>query len=407
MVHQPSLSLKSYLLRSQIYLNCAIVLMFTLAFTLIASLTFKEYSEQSLGMISHALADQLQAPLLFDDQRTAQKLLEQYQEQYHLASIVITDHAQRPLLASTSHQNNQLISLNTLQTWLISPDAGNARIQHNGVVLGYVSVTDSLQPVLDFLSSLFAVFIAGLLLGFLLIYINIRLIYLRIARGLDVLASTTAQLTRQRDFSQRVPLGQIREFNVISAHFNELLTELQGWQQHLEQENQSLTHRALHDPLTHLANREHFEQHVTALFAKQPVEPFALLYLDNDRFKHINDHYGHAIGDNVLCGMAERMRAAVNAEDFIARIGGDEFAIIVHRVEYAHQLLGRLQGLLACQHEPLQLKDQQLTFSFSIGVALSRQATDMAELIHQADQAMYQAKHDATKRFAFFYADRD
>ncbi len=159
-------------------------------------------------------------------------------------------------------------------------------------------------------------------------------------------------------------------------------------------QRQLLDHAAFHDPLTGLRNRKALVDTV-----KQTTSG-SVLFCDLDHFKPVNDGYGHALGDDLLVLVAERLRGCVRKEDIIARIGGDEFVIVSPHVERAviEQLAQRILDAL---HRPFSVNGQRLTIGVSIGIACD-EALD-ANVIIRADHAMYQAK--AAGRGVWRWAD--
>jgi diguanylate cyclase (GGDEF)-like protein len=159
---------------------------------------------------------------------------------------------------------------------------------------------------------------------------------------------------------------------------------------------------ANHDDLTRLVNRSMFRKRLeeTIALASSDRRGLAVFYLDLDRFKQVNDTRGHEVGDRVLVECAKRMRSAVRSIDVIARIGGDEFAIILpflQEPEPAELLAKRLVALMA---EPFVIDDEGLTIGASIGVALFPQhGSTIDALLRHADQALYQAKRSGRNTF--------
>ncbi|MBI5106163.1 MAG: EAL domain-containing protein [Solirubrobacterales bacterium] len=165
-----------------------------------------------------------------------------------------------------------------------------------------------------------------------------------------------------------------------------------------------LRHQAFHDNLTGLANRALFEDRLGHALARARRDgpPAAVLFLDLDDFKTINDSLGHGVGDQVLRTVAERVAGALRAVDTAARLGGDEFAILLHDVgdaAGAREVAGRLQAALAA---PLELDGRTLTFGASIGVALADGRTGVEEVLRNADVAMYSAKAHGKRGVAVF-----
>jgi diguanylate cyclase (GGDEF)-like protein/PAS domain S-box-containing protein len=172
---------------------------------------------------------------------------------------------------------------------------------------------------------------------------------------------------------------------------------------HMEEQ---LRHDALHDALTGLPNRLLFMERLAhaILRAKRRVRyQFAVLFLDLDRFKVINDSLGHHVGDDLLVMVAKRLQSCLRAEDSVARLGGDEFAILledIQGVEDATRIAERIQQELST---PLSLSGFDVFTSASIGIALSSTAYERPEyLLRNADMAMYRAKAAGQARFEVF-----
>jgi diguanylate cyclase (GGDEF)-like protein/PAS domain S-box-containing protein len=156
---------------------------------------------------------------------------------------------------------------------------------------------------------------------------------------------------------------------------------------------QELRHQAFHDVLTGLANRSLFRDRLGHALARatRGRGPTAVLYLDLDDFKVVNDRLGHAAGDRLLVAVGERLRSATRAEDTVARLGGDEFAIIVEEKESAEAAVaaGRILGALAA---PFRVDDVEISIRGSIGIASGTAVEQADEVLRQADIAMYAAK---------------
>lgn len=165
-----------------------------------------------------------------------------------------------------------------------------------------------------------------------------------------------------------------------------------------------LQRRAHHDPLTGLANRALFTLHLDALVASDgPAGDFAVLYIDLDRFKTVNDTLGHAAGDELLCQLADRLRLVTRACDTVARIGGDEFAIIVTDVATAAHAQAAAERVERTLRTPFDLAGSRRPVSASIGVAIGRaDHASSGEVLREADLAAYAAKADPTTIWALF-----
>jgi diguanylate cyclase (GGDEF)-like protein len=156
-------------------------------------------------------------------------------------------------------------------------------------------------------------------------------------------------------------------------------------------------HASLHDPLTGLANRSLIldRLHLALARAGRRSSLAAVIFLDLDDFKPINDTLGHRAGDEILVRIAERFRSAVRPSDTLGRWGGDEFVIVCEDLERASDAPAIVARLAAAFDEPFTVHGTELHVAASIGVAVSRGGDDRpAALIHAADAAMYRVKHD-------------
>ncbi len=165
-----------------------------------------------------------------------------------------------------------------------------------------------------------------------------------------------------------------------------------GDQKRLQNE---LTHQAFHDSLTGLANRALFKDRVEQALtrARRHRRPLAVLFLDLDRFKAINDSFGHASGDALLVAVSKRLRDCVRAEDTVARLGGDEFAVLVENLAGDAEVRLVSERIKDTFRDPLVIEGRELAVAASIGIALSEAGDETADdLLRNADLAMYRAK---------------
>lgn len=172
-----------------------------------------------------------------------------------------------------------------------------------------------------------------------------------------------------------------------------------------KQRQMELEQQALYDPVTTLANRVLFHDRMEHAFAssrRRPPHPFTVFFMDLDGFKAVNDSHGHEAGDKVLHEVARRMSLAIRPGDTLARIGGDEFAVILRdaaEVRHGHAVADRL---IASVNEPITLGAASVTVGISIGAALDHKGYESAnDLINAADKAMYRAKLGGKNRVIF------
>lgn len=398
-------SLKAYFLQSQFYLSTIIMGTAIVGIVIITTHIFRSYSQYNLQLLTHVLASEVQTAVMFNDQISLKQTLDNSIQKYPLTHIAIMDNEGNILSKVTSFKDfYDYYWLGSLQSWLIPSELGHAPIHYNGKKIAELQIDISMRPLINFFKLFALMVVCCGAISYLITQVSTRLIYRKINQSLQQLTSSTDAVIKHRNFQKTIPSGYILEFNKISNSFNVLLQEVHVWHTHLEQQNSHLEHRALHDTLTMLPNRAYFNQHLNFLFENNLTrDKFALLYIDNNDFKSVNDSYGHQVGDLVLREMAQRLKNHLRTNDFIARIGGDEFAVLLHNVTLIANAIIVAQNLIRASHQPIFISDtESINASFSIGIALSNSVDSIEQLIHQADLAMYKAKLDPYRHYAVY-----
>jgi diguanylate cyclase (GGDEF)-like protein len=194
-------------------------------------------------------------------------------------------------------------------------------------------------------------------------------------------------------------IGQLaRSFDAMTNSLDERLKEINL----AESEKHRL---AYYDPLTDLPNRRLLQDRLDLALvrSRRHGNSFALLYIDLDNFKHINDSLGHTAGDQLLKVMAARYLAALREDDIVCRLGGDEFAVILHDIQHDEDVTFVVEKLLVTSQTPLAFDGKELHVSASIGVALyPKDAEDVNTLEKNADLALYHAKDEGKNTFRMF-----
>ena len=177
----------------------------------------------------------------------------------------------------------------------------------------------------------------------------------------------------------------------------------------LKQAQELIIHHALHDPLTNLPNRTLLlERLELAIHRAKRIENYhyAVLFLDLDRFKVINDSLGHLIGDQLLTTVAQKLKTHLRDADLVARLGGDEFVILLEDISGVEKVIQIVNRILVDCQTPLIINGHEIFISFSIGIALGKKDYHQAsDLIRDADIAMYQVKKQGRNSYKFFDSD--
>jgi len=209
-------------------------------------------------------------------------------------------------------------------------------------------------------------------------------------------------LNRRKDgtlYHEELTIAPVREENGRILHYVGVKQNVSK-RKHNERE---IHFQAHHDLLTGLANRRRLLQKLDeSIPCCNEGRMLAVLFLDLDRFKPVNDRYGHHVGDQLLVAVADRLRSCVRGSDLVARLGGDEFVVLLDTIQAAEQAARVGRKILTALSQPLLLEGRDVTTSASLGIALCpHDGTDAATLLHRADQAMYRAKAAGRGRVSF------
>lgn len=199
-------------------------------------------------------------------------------------------------------------------------------------------------------------------------------------------------------------ISAVRNSEREITHFVAVFADISS----LKHAQAKLDYQAHHDPLTGLPNRALFESRLQAVLTseQQSNRQGAVLFLDLDRFKHINDSLGHPVGDLLLKGIAQRLKEQVRDVDTVARLGGDEFIILLPGLHKPSDASTIANKLLACFNAPFQAGEHEFFTSASIGISLYPQdGIDVSTLIRNADAAMYRSKAKGRNRVEAYTVD--
>ncbi|SIP99207.1 diguanylate cyclase/phosphodiesterase with PAS/PAC sensor(s) [Domibacillus enclensis] len=174
-----------------------------------------------------------------------------------------------------------------------------------------------------------------------------------------------------------------------------------------EEELKKLAH---HDSLTGVANRYAYHNRLASIIETSIRfdQKLAVFFLDLDRFKQVNDTFGHSAGDQLLVELSTRLKRLLGNKDFIARLGGDEFSIALTNIRHAREAFGLAEAIIHSFSVPFQLEGQDIYMSTSIGISFfPEDGLDVDTLINKADKAMYYSKEKSRNRFSVYHEDMD
>ena len=310
-------TLRSVIGRGHMILALVAVSLASVSLTLLGVLALRVYAEHNLHLIARSINYTVEAAVVFNDSAAATEALSLIASTEEVARAEVFD-ANGKLLAQWVRPDTGMLSrveLELAHTLLEQPIS--QPILHQGRTVGSIHLTGHGASLLRFLlSGLAGILICTALSAWVALHLAQRLLR-GITGPLQSLAAVAHAARSERDFDRRVPPAQIAELDSLGSDFNALLGEMEAWQSHLQSENETLAHQASHDSLTGLPNRAFFEGRLIRALrsAAKLNERVAVLFLDSDRFKDINDNFGHAAGDAVLVAVAERVRAQLREDD--------------------------------------------------------------------------------------------
>lgn len=349
-------------------------------------------ADRNLELAAHLGAYGAEPALVFNDAQAAREGIEPLTRIPGIARLRILDDRGRPLTEWNSPARDPV----PLLTGLFFPRPASVAVRRNGSVIGTIEVWGDSSTLTAYVRvGLLAGLVCLLITALGTIFLARRFEY-ELVKPLNEIATVAHDVRLHRRFDKRVrPLG-IAELDRLGGDINALLDELQGWQGTMESERAVLAHRASHDTLTAMPNRAAFDEQLALRIqaADGRNDRFALLFIDADNFKAANDNFGHPAGDAVLVALSGRIKETLRKGDFAARIGGDEFIVIIDPLDNdarPDDLADRVRASVA---QPIALPGgDSYSISVSIGVAVyPDDGADATALLSAADGAMYADK---------------
>lgn len=376
----------------------SIVITMTLIWLLlcvVSVVTLKQYAQKNLALTGATMSTSLEAALVFGDEAAAADTLATLgkQGQYSLAEVYDKNNNLFARWSFNTDKNSE--QFNKLVSHWLFPQPVMQPVMHNKIVIGQIKLTARDSLISHFIWTSLAVLTASILIASAIAMIISRHLHYDVVTALQNITDVAHDVRTNRNFSRRVSQERIEEFQQFAQDFNSLLDEMEEWQRTLQATNAQLLRTAMHDPLTGLPNRASFRAAITALMKnKNSRTHSALLFLDGDNFKHINDTWGHAAGDSVLMETANRLIEFGGKRHMAFRLGGDEFAVILNGIDNEYQVQ-RICAALTQQFVRLfDMHNGHLApFSLSVGYALTCEHDTVESLLEQADRNMYVMKN--------------
>jgi diguanylate cyclase len=382
----------------------------TVAFLIFDAISYRALLQNRLATLADVVGQNSTAALSFDDPAAAVEILEALRAEPPVVCACLYDVSGR-LFAGYQRQPGRHECPRALTQ---SPPANRdlpavlRPVMRHGELVGTLGLSSDLQEMerrrkqMLWVAALLAVMalVAGGVSG--------ALLQRKISRPIFEMARAMDEVTVRKNFSLRVSRSGTDEIRQLGKGFNAMLAELERREGAQKDAEAKLQFQALNDALTGLPNRRLLSDRLNQLLAiaRRESRLIALLYIDLDGFKLVNDSLGHALGDALLVQVAKRLQSRVRLSDTLARLGGDEFTVVLANLHNKDEAMKVATSLLDCLMAPFLIEGHQLMIGASIGIStFPESANDASDLMQQADSAMYAAKRGGRNRATAFTPD--
>ena len=360
-------------------------------------------SKQTLAQM---IAAGVKSPLLFDDREVSTDILQSLQQDPAIDYGAVY----KPDGELFAEFRRDADEAGDVPSFELLPGARNvdgmlqvvSAVEAHPQNLGFVALRSSLQEFEERRQRFAKVMVWSLCLSFLLAFLLAKRWQRVITGPILSMVEHMEGVYKGRDYSARLPTSDGNEFGSLHQGFNHLLDKVQEREQELrdhgdylqalvDERTKQLRQQAQHDALTGLPNRHAAIERMQRALS-QPDSQFALVFIDLDRFKAVNDSFGHSVGDALLKAVSERLQGVLQSPDWLARVGGDEFLALCF-VNATQALHGKLDQISAQFDALFDVLGIQVQAGASIGVSrFPENGSTASELLRHADEGMYQAK---------------
>ncbi len=424
--------------------SCATLLLSSASFITNDILSMRKSAGDDLDTLTQMVGAASTAAIVFGDGRAAEETLGILSNQTQIKSAAIYN-IQGEVLAeyhSDELLNGQLPTRLAIGQVLFIDDHVElySSVRLEGKIIGSVFIRSDLKKLDKRLAWYFRVVLMVLVISLIVAYLLSQRLQEIIAGPVVRLAELARKITNDKDYALRAVRETSDEVGDLITSFNGMLDEIQSRDSALAKHRDSLeatvaqrtaeieetnkrlelakekaetaaanlAHQAFHDALTGLPNRTLLNDRLTIALAhaEREDEKLALLFLDLDDFKLINDTLGHEIGDELLCAVSGVLENCIRAEDTVARLGGDEFMILLAGIENNEDAGCVAQKVIDTLRQPLICSGHELHLAVSIGISIfPEDGTNGVELMRAADASMYRAKSTGRNLYMYYQMD--
>lgn len=425
-----NLPIRRKLLVMSLLLSSFSIIALSATFLVNEFINYRNYVTSDIKTQSSIVAQNIASSMVFHDQRSARDTLAGLKPNQRIQAVAVFTADKRLF---TVHLNNVVDEAHLRNDFLLLQRPGanhgdlyqslHTRIEKQPFLTPHPLFEE--QIIVDgqqigsviIQSELHSLFNSMLLLGFLILVVAGLTLLVAILLGIwfqkliatpiDALLSTMQYVSEHKDFSHRIPTETTDELGQLVNSFNQMLAEIESRDQSLLERQEQLDKLAHYDNLTGLPNRAMLldRLHQALHQAHRYKLKMAVLFIDLDHFKEINDSLGHKAGDELLKQVAKRLDTMVRGSDTIARLGGDEFTICLHNVATVENACLVAQKVVELYAEPFVLEGKPCRITGSVGVALyPHDGKSVEELMKAADTAMYHAKARGKNTYQLYSA---
>lgn len=418
------LSVRKKLMLVLLLISSSVLFFSSIAFLINDWYTLQNMTFERLRAQADIVGNSAVSAIVFEDRASAVVTVTILEKEHNIQAAVIFDRDDELFASYTRHPSIMIPELpeqkaGYIDDWLFVTSELEFSENKVGSILLVSDLSEWRQSQIVNLLTAGAVFLLSLLVAYLLSSWLQRIVTVPILK----LADTARRVSQRQDYSVRASKVSEDEIGGLVDDFNHMLDQIQTRDSELYEINeqledkvrkrteelfeltQQLEHQAYFDHLTGLANRITFDNNLrlTIEHRSRYGGQIAVLFLDIDRFKNVNDTLGHAVGDQLLKEISNRFSKYIRKSDTLARFGGDEFAVLLPELEHSNTAMTVADHLLKSMLEPFQLQEHTLHVSTSIGISVyPEDGGDAETLIKNADVAMYRSKDFGRNRVTYY-----
>ncbi len=393
---------------SSIFITTIIILFLGAVFLITEYTRYKAEIESDLKNNSRIIAENISGALIFEDLTTANEILNTLKAKSNIIYAAVFNKENQLFTAyKVDKDYNFVYDQSDTIYWENNSVLIRTPVLQKGENLGNILLVYTQNEFKSYINFIMMLTLGSILISIFIANLLFRKIHHLMIKPLLYLTDAMQKVTHEKDFNIEIKNESPDEIGILSRGFNKMISQIKEDLDHRTTVEDELKNLAMFDQLTKLPNRHYFHEHLESTIQrhKRKKEHFALLFLDLDGFKNINDTLGHDYGDLLLQEIASRLSGCIRESDFVARLGGDEFTIVLENVEKVEDIEHIADQIIYAISKEIDLDGTKAYVSGSIGISRYLIDSDCANLLMQyADLAMYHAKENGKNDFIFYNA---